>query len=385
MTTHPHPGANPVADALAAALTGDRAAYAAHPSQLRSKLTRLLGDQAHTHRGDVHLVVTALDENVPSELRMAAPLTAADVVRHAQALAQARGWTQDAALRAVRYWAEAMDLPVSGDPAHVLPAESLRGSLSTSERSDPAEPEVSDADDRTAVPVPEPGPQATPQAGQRGWGDDGTNVPDAAETVLPRRDDPNATELPDRSSVVGASMLTPAPTPAGGALTPAPNPPSEPGTGGPAPWPTSSRFALAAALPKGIPFSGAYYTFRGRHPMLRVAVMVAFTVVVTLAVFLVPSPTVRMLIIGVGATLTLMVPLRLVRNGIMIVDDNGLAWFQAAPQPGPVELTARWDQVTLLPGNPPRLATPAGELWVKKRKGLLPALESRVSRIEGPA
>ena len=389
MTTHPHRSARPIAEALATALQGDQAAYAAHPSQLRSRLTRILGEEAHTYRGDVHLVVSALDENVPSELRMAAPLTVADVSRHAQALAQARGWTQDAALRAVHYWADAMGLPVSGDPGQALPATSLPGSVSTSERSDHDEPPAT-----PTTPSTRPRP-LVPSADETDAGtDEGTNVPDAAETVLPRRDDPNATELPDRSSVVGASMLTPAAQQPPAATPPAVQPPTSaapavaatraPGQpqGPPLPWPSSSRFALAAALPKGVPFSGAYYAFRGRHPMLRVAVMVAFTVVVALAVFLVPSSLARMLIVTVGAVLTLLVPLKVVRNGVMLCDDAGIAWFQAAPQPGPVELTARWDEVVLVPGNPPRLRTPSGELWVKKRKDLMPALESRVSGVE---
>ncbi|SDP38392.1 hypothetical protein SAMN04489867_2261 [Pedococcus dokdonensis] len=107
---------DPVGEALAVALAGDPSAFAGQPSQLRLKLSRLLGDDAHTYRAQVHLVVTALDENVPAELLAAAPLSAADVDRHAQILAQARGWTDEAAHTAIGLWVRALDIDAQLEP-----------------------------------------------------------------------------------------------------------------------------------------------------------------------------------------------------------------------------------------------------------------------------
>ena len=351
------PGEPPVLAALRIALESDHSAYASRPSQLRSRLNRILGEEATTHRREVHLVVTALDENVPTELRAAAPLSRADLDRHSEALAAARGWTAEAGAAAVGLWVSALGLARSDADSWAQPAARRPGTAAAgSWRSSPSssgslEPGTSSPDDGFGRSL---------EGGQTA----GTRDPEAASTVLPRRrDDPMATDLPDASSVV-ASVVLPAPE-------------SGRREGAPTPWPSSSRFAVVQAMQReGFPV-GAYYAFRGRDPRLRIVAIVAFTVVVTGLVFI-PSAPVRTLLLLVAVLAVLVVPTKVVRNGTMVVDDLGFRWYAALPKTGPAELTAPWSAVRLVEGKQPRLTFPDGELWLKRRKGLLEAIRSRV-------
>lgn len=374
-------GSNPVAQALTTALGGNPSAFAGQPSQLRLKLVRLLGEDAHTYRADVHLVVTALDENVPAELLAAAPLSVADRHRHAQILAQARGWTDEAAHTAIGLWLHGLGIE-SGAASEPAPASEgdwvvstpSSGSVSTSDSdrvSTPDSARASDPSSHAARPGTAPHDSvAFPH----------TSGPEDASTVLPldRRLDPMATELPDRSSVV-ALPVEPA-SPQGRATPPASPPTSRSSsTPGPAtaPWPASSRFAVGqAAQREGFPV-GAYYAFRGRNPHLRYAAMALVLVLVTGAMFL-PAGPIRMVALLAVSTGVLIVPAKLVRNGIMVVDDNGFRWYSTLSKSGPPELNVPWSAVQLAPGNPPRLLTPQGEVWLKSRKGLVEAIGSRV-------
>ena len=375
-------GSNPVAQALTTALAGNPSAFAGQPSQLRLRLVRLLGEDAHTYRADVHLVVTALDENVPAELLAAAPLSTADLHRHAQILAQARGWTDQAAHTAIGLWLHGLGVesPAASehDPAsrHDWAVSTpSAGSVSTPDSdgvSTPDSDRASDPGSRVARPGTAPHDSvAFPH----------TSGPEDASTVLPldRRLDPMATELPDRSSVVA---LPPEPaSPQGRAAEPPAGPPpsGSSSTPGPAtaPWPTSSRFAVGqAAQREGFPI-GAYYAFRGRNPHLRYAAMAAVFVLVAGAMFL-PAGPIRLVALLAVSSAVLIVPVKLVRNGIMVVDDNGFRWYSTLSKSGPPELNVPWSAVRLAPGNPPRLLTPQGEVWLKSRKGLVEAIGSRV-------
>ena len=369
---------SPVGEALVAALGGNPLAFAGQPSQLRLKLTRLLGDDAHTYRADVHLVVTALDENVPAELLAAAPLTSADLHRHAQILAQARGWTDDAALTAIGHWVRALgiDAAEAPDPASVsdggwVGSTPSAGSISSTDSDQaPGSTHGSDGADRGD----DPDGRATAAPG--GIGVPLTSGAEDASTVLPpdRRLDPMATELPDRSSVVALPAgPAPAPTP-GRTGVPALQPRGE--AAPTVPWPASSRFAVAQAIQReGFPI-GAYYAFRGRNPHLRYAAVALFAVLAAASLVL-PAGLARMGVLAVLIAAVLVVPLKLVRNGIMVVDDNGFRWYPALSKTGPPELNVPWSGVQVAPGNPPRLLTPQGDLWLKGRTGLVEALESR--------
>lgn len=374
-------GSNAVAQALTTVLAGNPAAFAGQPSQLRLKLVRLLGDDAHTYRSDVHLVVTALDENVPAELLAAAPLSTADLHRHAQILAQARGWTDEAAHRAIGLWLHGLGVQPEAASDHA-PAPERDWAVSTPSAGSVSTPDsdrVSTPDqDRTSdpgSPVARPGP-----ASKDSVGFPHTSGPEDASTVLPldRRLDPMATELPDRSSVVALPLEPASPR---GRVEPSAGPPPSGSSAlpasGTAPWPSSSRFAVGqAARREGFPI-GAYYAFRGRNPHLRYAAMAAVIVLLAGAMF-VPAGPIRMVaFLAIGGTASIIVP-KLVRNGLMVVDDNGFRWYSALSKSGPPELNIPWSAVQLAPGNPPRLLTPQGVVWLKARKGLVEAIGSRV-------
>lgn len=381
---------SPVGEALSTALAGNPSAFAGQPSQLRLKLTRLLGDDAHTYRADVHLVVTALDENVPAELLAAAPLSTADLHRHAQILAQARGWTDDAAQTAIGLWvgalgieaAEASGPPSLSEGGWVVSTPST-GSISSSDPDRAPER----APDRVPDPSPDlaPGPvadHARPSLPRPdGVGFPVTSGAEDASTVLPpdRRLDPMATELPDRSSVVA---MPPEPTPFAPSPAAAPRRPDAPvhASGAAAaaatPWPASSRFAVAQAVKReGFPL-GAYYAFRGQNPHLRYAAVAVFAVLAAASLVL-PAGLPRMIVLLALIGSVLVMPLKVVRNGIMVVDDNGFRWYSALSRSGPPELNVAWATVQLAPGNPPRLLTPQGDLWLKGHRGLVEALASR--------
>lgn len=350
------PGDPPILAALRTALEADHSAFVARPSQLRSRLNRILGEDATTHRRELHLVVTALDENVPTELRAAAPLSRADLDRHSEALAAARGWTDEAGATAVGLWVSALGLELRDADSWPAPAPRRPGPAADgSWRSSPSS-SGSLASGASA-----------PDDGFGGFLADsettGALRPEAASTVLPRRrDDPMATDVPDASSIV-ASVV--------------PDPQSGGREGAPVPWPSSSRFAVVQAMQReGFPV-GAYYAFRGRDPRLRYAALGAFTVVVTGLVFIESAP-VRTLLLLVAVLAVLVVPTKIVRNGTMVVDDVGFRWYAALPKSGPAELAAPWTAVHLIEGTQPRLTFPDGQLWLKRRKGLLEALRARV-------
>ena len=419
MTTHAQGAVNPVVEALTATLKADPTAYSGQPSQLRLRLMRRLGDDATIHRRDLHLVVTALDENVPAELLAAAPLTTDDVRRHALLLASARGWTEQAASSAVDVWVSALGLDVTSGtgPAHRSSEASdptaalVAGSAASSEATNLG-PEVL----ATALPEPaspsdqvpqmgslsrsDPAPgslerstpeRSTPERSVPGRSADpatdlsrtNSGGPDDASTVLPaRRLDPLATELPDASSLVaGASALSPNPAAAGPA-TPQPDSAQDStsqGTAAVLPWPASSKMAIGQAAPReGFPI-GAYFATRGKNPRLRWVLLAVFTVLVTPALLLLPTGMARSLIVIVLIGSMSFIPLKLVRSGILIVDEDGFRWYAALPKSGPAEITSSWSNARVIPGSPPRLAAEgAGEIWLNDRKGgLVAAIRSR--------
>lgn len=101
-----------------------RAAMAApgadRPGRLRGRLDEALGPEDSTRlRRLVHQVVAAAEENLPHDLRRIAPLTPQSLHRLSQDLAEARGWTPDAARRTTQLWASALgfaDLAASSWP-----------------------------------------------------------------------------------------------------------------------------------------------------------------------------------------------------------------------------------------------------------------------------
>ena len=97
------------------------------PGRLRSRLDAALGPEDSTRlRRLVHQVVAAAEENLPHDLRRIAPLTPQSLHRLSQDLADARGWTPDAARRTTQLWASALgfaDLADSSWPREPGPEE----------------------------------------------------------------------------------------------------------------------------------------------------------------------------------------------------------------------------------------------------------------------
>lgn len=105
---------------LVALRTAMAAPGADRPGRLRGRLDEALGpeDSARLRRL-VHQVVAAAEENLPHDLRRIAPLTPQSLHRLSQDLADARGWTPDAARRTTQLWASALgfaDLAASSWP-----------------------------------------------------------------------------------------------------------------------------------------------------------------------------------------------------------------------------------------------------------------------------
>ena len=128
-------------------LAGDR--WRAQPSILRRGLNELLGADATRLRAQVHLLVVAADEKVPTRLAVAGgdPARLGEI---AQDLAATRGWTDEAASWAVTTWAAAMGPATSTSvPLTSVPPVSV--------------PPVAVVDEMTALPDdPEPVAVSTP-------------------------------------------------------------------------------------------------------------------------------------------------------------------------------------------------------------------------------
>ena len=117
---------------LAALRTAMETPGADRPGRLRGRLDAVLGPEDSTRlRRLVHQVVAAAEENLPHDLRRIAPLTPQSLHRLSQDLADARGWTPDAARRTTQLWASALgfaDLAASSWPREPGPVE--QGALS---------------------------------------------------------------------------------------------------------------------------------------------------------------------------------------------------------------------------------------------------------------
>ncbi len=143
--------------ALRSALTTGSGA-AERPGQLRLRLEEELDASEDTDAGRlrrlVHQVVAAAEENLPANLTRIAPLTAESLRRLSSELADARGWSLDAAQRTTRIWAAALgfeELVASSWPR-------------TPERPQPATPISADVLEPTAAP---PGQEPTPPPAKR--------------------------------------------------------------------------------------------------------------------------------------------------------------------------------------------------------------------------
>lgn len=109
-------GAEPMRSArvaLRSVVSADRT-VADHPGRLREALqAQLSAEEFARLRRPLHQVVVAAEEHVPASLTRWAPVTDASRQRIAADLAQARGWTAEAALNVTDAWASALGLQVA--------------------------------------------------------------------------------------------------------------------------------------------------------------------------------------------------------------------------------------------------------------------------------
>ena len=107
--------------ALREAISRSGEGWQSQPSLLKRRLEQVLGSDAVPSRSQVHLLLVAAEEKVPSRLAGGPDSTALGEVAHD--LAMTRGWTLAAAEWSVEIWAEALR-PTSLDRT-VLPDPSL--------------------------------------------------------------------------------------------------------------------------------------------------------------------------------------------------------------------------------------------------------------------
>lgn len=114
------PETSDLVDALRAALSGQ--AMPVHVGQLRLRLEGALGpERTRAMRREVHQVMAAAEEHLPSRLTQVRPLTVATLARVASELAVARSWSPPTAERTTRIWAAALgfeNLAQAEWPAH---------------------------------------------------------------------------------------------------------------------------------------------------------------------------------------------------------------------------------------------------------------------------
>ena len=127
--TQPAPETRVLIDALRSALSGQ--SMPVHVGHLRLQVEAALGrEQAVAQRRQIHQVMAAAEEHLPSRLLQMRPLTVATLARLSSELAAARSWSSPTAERTTRIWAAALgfqDLAEAEWPEHV---PSLRPSAS---------------------------------------------------------------------------------------------------------------------------------------------------------------------------------------------------------------------------------------------------------------
>ncbi len=97
-----------------AAVVATQPVTSLRPGQLRPALEERLGaEPAYRLRREVHRLVVALEEGVPAGLVRRLPLTGTSLGRVARDLAEARGWTWEAASTACELWAAALGSPLT--------------------------------------------------------------------------------------------------------------------------------------------------------------------------------------------------------------------------------------------------------------------------------
>lgn len=173
--------------------------WAAQPSRLRLSINESLGSNAPRYRSEVHQIIVAAEERVPSRLAGVPAADASQLDDLASDLAATRGWNLDAATRAVTTWAEAMGLDGAGGVGGVKSVADLRDIASQ-------RPDVSPVP--TVLPAAAPTPTVRPGV-----------APAPTPTVLPLPQDRGVgdfTVLPSASPGDGpapvASLLERVPT-----------------------------------------------------------------------------------------------------------------------------------------------------------------------------
>lgn len=338
------PSADPLVRAVAAVVLADPLGYAARPSRFRSRLvTELGGGAGHrpggldaAYRTDVHLLTAAVEEQLPARLRSTGVFGADDLAAEATELARVRGWTPAAAERVVTVWAQALEhagLRATDPPR----TDGASGALAPHAPAAPSRPD--------GIPAH--------------WG---------APLVQGSRAGPSNWPLTEPPAVASAASAPPVPTATAEA---APFPPVEPLPQ----WPPASRSPGAA----GHPDQARYVAFRGRHPLLRVAVLAGAALVVTLLVLFVRDAPMRVTGVVVVAAMAVLAGALLVQPGMATVDEVGLRWQPTRGRGIPLAVT--WSQVRMVPGVHPRLDTAEGAVWLGFRaRRLAAAIRARTER-----
>ncbi len=377
------PSADPLVRAVAAVVLADPQGYAARPSRFRSRLVTELGGGADhrpggldaAYRTDVHLLTAAVEEQLPARLRSTGVFGADDLAAEATELARVRGWTPAAAERVVTVWAQALEHaglratdpppPARSDPPGDDGASHVTANVPTEDGA--AEPNRA-----------EPGADHPPQ----GMGEEGRALVREAPAPPPQSDGipahwgaplaqvphPGPTDGPLTGPPTGA-----APFPQVGALPHVEQ--QHVGVGSLPQWPPAARFLGAGRQPG----QARYVAFRGRHPLLRVAVLAGAALVVTLLMLLVRDTPMRMTGVAVVAATAVLATASLVQHGIATADEGGLRWQPTRGRGIPLAVT--WSHVRLAPGVHPRLDTPEGAVWLGFRAHrLAAAIRARTER-----
>lgn len=131
-----------------------------HPGQLRLLVEESLGpERTHELRREIHQVVVAAEEHLPTRMTRISPLTASSLARLSSELASSRGWAPETAERATRAWAAALgfdDLSVTDWPAVDTSAERPRASIDPATVGETARPPTPAAPEPPAAGWPRP-------------------------------------------------------------------------------------------------------------------------------------------------------------------------------------------------------------------------------------
>lgn len=129
------PETSVLVDALRSAVSGQ--AMPVHVGQLRQQVDAALGpEQARLLRREVHQVMVAAEEHLPSRLMQVRPLTALSLARLSSELATTRSWAPATAERTTRIWAAALGFEHLAEvqwPAPPTPAQRPSASIDSLE------------------------------------------------------------------------------------------------------------------------------------------------------------------------------------------------------------------------------------------------------------